>query len=178
MIGSHNTFTYMRPIQWWARLLTWTARCQKKDIKQQLAEGIQLIDIRVRYSKKQGWMVCHWLTKYCRLIDVLLIAREANISVRLLIEGKYNNECLNYLKMIILSFLPTIQIYECRDKRTWAQLIPGVPSLAVEQYVGSMQSWYGKIFPILYKIFNRKKLCRQMEIAKESETKIALFDFI
>ena len=176
MIASHNTFTYMRPIQWWARLLTWSARCQKKSFTQQLAEGIRLIDIRVRHAAKDGWYVSHGLTRYCRLERALDLAEVTDLPVRLLVEGKYDEYVLNDLLVTI--GLSGVTVYECRDKRTWEQLIPGIPSLDVEQYVGSMQSWYGKIFPCLYTMFNRKKLYRQMAFCRESKTGMALFDFI
>lgn len=176
MIASHNTLTYMRPIQWWARLLTWSARCQKKSFTQQLAEDIRLIDIRVRHVAKDGWYVSHGLTRYCRLEYALDLAEASGLPVRLLIEGKYDEDLLNDLFITI--GLSGVTVYECRDKRTWEQLIPGIPSLDVEQYVGSMQSWYGKIFPCLYTMFNRKKLYRQMAFCRESKTGMALFDFI
>jgi hypothetical protein len=176
MIASHNTLTYMRPVQWWARLLRWTARCQKKNFSHQLAEGIRLIDIRVRHAAKDGWYVSHGLTRYCRLEYALDLAEASGLPVRLLIEGKYDEDLLNDLFITI--GLSGVTVYECRDKRTWEQLIPGIPSLDVEQYVGSMQSWYGKIFPCLYTMFNRKKLYRQMAFCRESKTGMALFDFI
>ncbi len=176
MIASHNTLTYMRPIQWWARLLTWSARCQKKSFTQQLAEDIRLIDIRVRHVAKDGWYVSHGLTRYCRLESALDLAEAADLPVRLLVEGKYDEYVLNDLLVTI--GLSGVTVYECRDKRTWKQLIPGIPTLEVEQYVGSMQSWYGKIFPCLYTLFNRRKLRRRMAICRESKTGMALFDFI
>lgn len=176
MIGSHNTFTYMRPKQWWAWLLIPTARCQKQDIHEQIKKGIKLIDIRVRYTDKRGWCVCHGLSVYCEAFDAFTIAAVYKLPVRVLIEGKYDGGKMHELRILIRYC--NIKVYECRDKTTWQQLFWDVETLPIEQYVGSMQSWYGKVFPFLYTLLNKKKLRKQMDICKENGTTIALFDFI
>ena len=53
MIGSHNSFSYLKPSKWWMRLLTPWHRCQSKNVNAQiLFEGVRYLDIRVRFIKK------------------------------------------------------------------------------------------------------------------------------
>lgn len=58
MIGSHNTFSYLKPTKWWMRLLTPWSRCQNKDIYSQYKNRARLFDIRVKLIDNK-WHIVH-----------------------------------------------------------------------------------------------------------------------
>ena len=63
-IGSHNSFTYLKPRKWWMRLFTIFARCQSKDILEQFEAGVRYFDLRVRFSDWHELIVCHGNMEY------------------------------------------------------------------------------------------------------------------
>lgn len=178
MIGSHNTFTYMRPSKWWMYPLIPFARCQSRSIKEQAKRGAMLADIRVRYNKdRDTWEVCHGPVTYCTINEAVARILETPIrKVRILIEGKCSGDELKWLEDY-LNLYPELFFYEGKRKSDWTQALYNVPSLFVYQNVGSMQSWYGKICPWLYKIFNKSEIKRSLETAKETQI-ICTFDFL
>lgn len=52
MIGTHNSLTYLPVKHWWARPFNFIAKCQSKDILQQLLSGVRIFDFRVRWDRK------------------------------------------------------------------------------------------------------------------------------
>lgn len=58
ILGSHNSWSYLRPIKWWMRMLAFTARCQSKTIKQQYEDyGVRCFDLRLRYFDGVAYIV-------------------------------------------------------------------------------------------------------------------------
>lgn len=52
MIGTHNSLTYLPVKHWWTKPFNFIAKCQNKDILQQLLSGVRIFDFRVRWSRK------------------------------------------------------------------------------------------------------------------------------
>ena len=51
VIGSHNSWSYLRPRKWWMRLIAFAAKCQRVDIREQyLKYGVRCFDLRMRYE--------------------------------------------------------------------------------------------------------------------------------
>lgn len=51
ILGSHNSWSYLRPKKWWMRLIGFTAKCQKHDIyTQYLDDGVRCFDLRLRFD--------------------------------------------------------------------------------------------------------------------------------
>ena len=64
MIGSHDTFTYLKTTNVLAKIFTMFWRCQEKSIHDQYKAGARLFDIRVIYEKiedKEWWRIGHGL---------------------------------------------------------------------------------------------------------------------
>ena len=60
VIGSHNSWSYLRPRKWWMRLIAFAARCQRVDIRDQyLKYGVRCFDLRVRTDKLGRLVVAH-----------------------------------------------------------------------------------------------------------------------
>ena len=50
MIASHDSYTFLRPLQWWARLCPWLWRTQTLDLSAQLDRGVRYLDIPRTFS--------------------------------------------------------------------------------------------------------------------------------
>lgn len=49
ILGSHNSWTYLKPKKWWMKLIGFTAKCQKYGIKTQYEKyGVRCFDLRVK----------------------------------------------------------------------------------------------------------------------------------
>lgn len=65
VIGSHNSWSYLRPQKWWARVFRFVARCQRVDIRQQYVKyGVRCFDLRVRLDEHGVLVVAHGLVAY------------------------------------------------------------------------------------------------------------------
>ena len=58
MIGSHNTFTYLKSTSWLYNNCKKYWKCQCKSIEEQHIFGIRMFDIRI-YRDKGKWKPCH-----------------------------------------------------------------------------------------------------------------------
>lgn len=82
-LGSHNTFTYLKPRKWYHYFCIPFARCQTKNIREQIKSGIRSFDIRVRFDDNGDIYLCHGLfevkfntctniSKYPQFVDWLI----------------------------------------------------------------------------------------------------------
>lgn len=52
VIGSHNSWSYLKPSKWWMKLLRFTAKCQKYNIVKQYEQyGVRFFDLRLRFDE-------------------------------------------------------------------------------------------------------------------------------
>lgn len=72
MLASHDSFTYLRALQWRARMCPVLWRTQTLSIPEQLKAGVIYFDIRVRWDKKKrAYRVCHGLVDFNRTYGTL-----------------------------------------------------------------------------------------------------------
>ena len=64
ILGSHNSWTYLKPKKWWMRLIAWTARCQSDCIAEQYLDGVRCFDLRIKRGKDGNLCVAHGLVEY------------------------------------------------------------------------------------------------------------------
>lgn len=64
MLGSHNSFSYLKPTKWWMRLLTPWSKCQDKTIEEQYNDGVRYFDIRIAFKKDGSMRIVHNLIEY------------------------------------------------------------------------------------------------------------------
>lgn len=96
IIGTHNSWTYLRPTKWWMRLLRWSGQCQTLSIKEQLARGVRCFDLRIRHRNGEV-VVAHGLIEYDISLHELVenleaIDRAGGCYVRLLHEVRTNRQ--------------------------------------------------------------------------------------
>ena len=71
MIASHNTFSYLKPRYKIFNFLKGFWRCQELNIKEQLASGVEYLDVRVRYTSDGMVRLCHGFVDYGNEYDSL-----------------------------------------------------------------------------------------------------------
>lgn len=64
ILGSHNSWSFLRPCRWWQRAIAWTARCQRKDIHRQYALGVRAFDLRLRTDGRGNMWMAHGMVDY------------------------------------------------------------------------------------------------------------------
>ena len=58
-IGSHNTFSYLRPKKWYMLPFWFVSKCQSKDIVDQYESGARIFDIRINFDKNYKFQISH-----------------------------------------------------------------------------------------------------------------------
>lgn len=182
MIGAHNTLTAYPPRSWWMRPFAFLYKCQRKYVGELLKEGVEFFDIRLRFGEDRIW-ACHGLADidvYVFAMIVLIARGASNPTIRLILEKGddvdkelFINQCRN------LEYeFPNVKFIGGNYKPTWERLYAFKNDDVqdnIVQYVGSMQSWWGKICPWLYaRLRNRKNLAK----AIAEPDKYYLFDFL
>ena len=63
VLGSHNSWSYLPPKQWWLRPFAFIAKCQNVDIKTQYEKyGVRCFDLRIKFDG--GTYIAHGFCKY------------------------------------------------------------------------------------------------------------------
>ena len=192
ILGSHNSMTYLKSHSIFMNIFKFCWRCQTSDIDTQLLRGVRCFDIRIRLENG-NWAFTHGRSVlkattqngFDDLLDHLnkyAINTSEKIYVRLILEESKENleqeaAFVEKVKEIDNKYAPNLIFFEFTRKFDWKVLVDtGVYIKEPEQFVGSMKSWYGKIWPWLYWEINNSKDKEAFERLGESD--IALFDFV
>ena len=92
MIGTHDSFTFLKPRNFIFNIFSFLWRTQTKNIEEQKMSGTLFLDIRVcRYKGK--WCLCHGIVKFNKMFDNLedIVNTYSEFKLRILLE-KGNNE--------------------------------------------------------------------------------------
>lgn len=200
MKGSHNSLTFARPVHWYHRLFSFVWKCQDSTISYQILAGVRCFDIRfapaknysslriTRFEELKGlWRGAHGAVDL-RIDPVEAIKEIASTCpgtpyVRLILEKGDDVAQNNFARTcsILRDAFPHIVFFGGYYKPTWEQLYTffddrrsALADRSLEQYVGSMQSNYGKVFPRLWRRLN-PGLPRN---AKHAALPAVLLDFV
>lgn len=70
ILGSHNSWSYLKPKKLWMKALAFTAKCQEKNIVEQYANyNVRCFDLRIRFDGRTPHIV-HNDFDYGRLNDI------------------------------------------------------------------------------------------------------------
>ena len=195
ILGTHNSLTYLKPIKKWWNLFY---KCQDKTLKEQLDMGIQMIDIKVRFTSDSLVAITNgkwtselqWEPK--RLVEWVINAirthqlednRPFYIKLTLDTDNIYFGQEIDF---IMLGHIFKEYIGNNQDKiilfgghRTFddEKVIVTIPDSFVAYPVNcfSTQSkWYDKYFPKLFAKRNNEKNMKLWE----NENCIVAFDFL
>lgn len=94
VIGSHNSWSYLRPRRWWMRLIAFAARCQRVDIRTQyLKYGVRCFDLRIRFDENGVPILAHGIIEYLfSWDDVKWIDEKGDCYVRMLHEVRTSEQ--------------------------------------------------------------------------------------
>lgn len=186
--GSHNTMTYLDPDNKIINLFKWIYKCQSKTIIEQYGEGCRCFDLRVK-RKNNRWVFAHGLYETSRhtweevlnKFNALAVLNNTKIYIRIILEtSKYNKESedefIKFCKNVKERYSPSLIFFGGRRKYDWKELYDFGFHPLVEQFVGSMKSWYGKIWPWLYSFLNKKRDLEKVSLYNNDT--ICLFDFV
>lgn len=126
MIGTHDSFTYLKAKNKIFELFSFLWRTQTKDIKEQQKLGVTYLDVRVHRTIDGEWELCHGLVnfdkKFKLLYDIFDIYKDFNI--RLILE-KGDDLDESFFKKEV-SFLPKVNknIACIAIKKNWIVIIP------------------------------------------------------
>lgn len=178
IIGSHNSMSYLPPMNKWLKPINWLfAKCQNDLF---MTGIVGCVDLRVYYNKEYGkWMFAHGLIAYDRLtLDAYLniLLSKHNKYVRIILERDgYEDEFIKLCDDLVKKY-PNITFLGGYRKSDWKHLYDFKDSnIPIHQWVGSMAEdarWYEKFIPRLY-----AKRMNKVNMHKLKEG-INLFDFL
>lgn len=94
MLGSHDSFTYLKAKNPIYEIFSWLWRTQTKSIKEQAKIGVSYLDVRVHYNYEDyKWELCHGLVNFNKEYSLLsdILNEYKDFKVRLILE-KGNEE--------------------------------------------------------------------------------------
>ena len=88
MIGTHDSFTYLKAKNKIYELFSFLWRTQTKSIKEQKELGVKYLDVRVHKTKDNQWELCHGLVNFNKQYNTLYNLMEdlSDFKVRLILE--------------------------------------------------------------------------------------------
>ena len=189
VIGSHNSWSYLRPRKWWMRLIAFAARCQRVDIRTQyLKYGVRCFDLRMRYEHLEG-VYAHGPVEYdMSCVDVanalFWLNEKGDCYVRVIHEARTKEQ---YTKVGVELFredcqqmqehFPNIQFWCGRNLYDWNvdYQFQGDEPTCEETYGSVVQGkkWFYGWWPWLYAVTHNKRIK-----ARSTEKDILLIDFV
>lgn len=182
MKGTHNSLSYAKPIHWWRNIFRFAWRCQDKTLAEQINNGVRAFDIRIALHKNK-FCSAHGSTKLdicpfnaLKLINTFCDRAYVRIVLETGIQRRF--EFIKFCAYCAEKF-PNITFFAGTYKPTWECLYNFNASPVLEQtlyqHIGSMQSWYGKIFPRLWTNRHKHDI---PEWAKDDDLPIVFLDFV
>lgn len=189
VIGSHNSWSFLRPKKWWMRLFRWSARCQDVDIREQYSlYNVNCFDLRAKFDKNGNLQVSHNkciydITEKEFREDLSFLNEQGECYVRVLLDVRTKKD---YTPDAIYKFVcfckeiekhyPYIKFWCGRNLYNWNvdYAFAGIEPTCCEKY-GSVTKpkWWNGLYPRKYaKKYNK-------EILANGTTKdILLIDFV
>lgn len=186
ILGSHNSWSFLTPIKTLHKLIAFTARCQRVDIKTQYEKyGVRCFDLRIRFINNVPYVVHNFIV-YCSLIniapDLEYLNSKGNVSIRLIHDvRKKKDHSINakidfsHYGIILSNTYKNIKFWCGRNLYDWTEDIcfPYNPD-CVEKYSSVCKPKYiDDWYPLFYAKLNNKKILNQYY-----NTDILLIDFV
>lgn len=88
MFGTHNSWTYRKPIKWYMKPLRFLAQCQDVDIQTQLKEyNISLFDLRIKFINNEPY-IYHGIFNYGKVdYNDFKLLNDNNCYLRVMLES-------------------------------------------------------------------------------------------
>jgi hypothetical protein len=115
ILGSHNSWSFLRFKKWWMRLLSFTARCQECSIKDQYnIYGVRCFDLRIKFAKNGKPIFSHGAFVYDYSLgqvmsDLFSLDLKGDCYVRVLHEARKKKEYTEKSKKLFIAFSKEIE---------------------------------------------------------------------
>lgn len=160
MIGSHNTFSYLPPKNFWGKITRLWNKCQDKTIQEQYDAGVRYFDIRIKLIDG-FWHIVHNNVDYGSCYYPTLasmfnkLAPKDNVYIRIILDVRkipknkeeYKEKFLNYINMFNAYIVKpdNVHLDSAIVYWEWKELLK--PSIEVKEYHASVSAkWYQYIF--------------------------------
>ena len=188
ILGSHNSWSYLPPVQWWLRPFAFMARCQNMDIRTQYEKyGVRCFDLRIRTDENGIPFIAHGFTRYKYTFNELTgdlewLNEKGDCLVRLLNEVRFKcqHTDTNIQRFVALcqkfeSTYSNIRFWCGRNTYNWAiDYSFGEEPTCEENYASvSKPRLIDDWFPWLY-----AKCCNHKILEKGTDKEILLMDFV
>lgn len=176
IIGSHNSWSYLKPSKWWLWPFIFMAKCQSKNlIEQYYKYNIRCFDLRVRFNKYGKIVVAHGFMEYDINYfelsrDLQFINERGDCYVRIIHEVRNRKQYDNSNRHIFTAFCDeleqlyrNIKFYCGRNLYNWEVDYPFKSNPSEEEKHASvcLPKYIDDWWPWLYAKFNNKKIKRQ-----------------
>ena len=195
MFGSHNSWTFRKPIKWYLKPLYFLAQCQEVDIQTQMKDyNISLFDLRVKFINNEPY-IHHGLFNYGKVdyADLKLL-NDNNCYLRVMLESnsKMKDQILQEQQFItfcneLTQKYPNIKFFGGNRKfdgkdvynfntlqqPTLIDLYSSVTTLfdSDNKYLRILDDW----FPRLYALLKNKKNLKEYV---DTEDTYLFYDFV
>lgn len=188
MLGSHNSFTYLKPKGIINKLLLPWSKCQKLTLIEQYDKGVRYFDIRVRFKKDIGAIIVHNKTEYIGSVYKELEALNKYIKepvyLRIILDIRDVPNDKLFQKNSFINFVTSVKKNNCRFKVDsaiifwkWEELLN--PIITVKEFHASVSfPWYKYILGTRYcaKITMESK--DYISTEKKQSNEVILIDYV
>lgn len=187
ILGSHNSWTYLKPKKWWMKAIKFTAKCQKYDIETQYEKyGVKCFDLRIKFVDDVP-VIAHGPVQYKYNLDELVedlkyLNEKGDVYLRILHEVRnkkeYTEEAVEQFKGFcedLIIMFPNLKFWCGRNLYNWVVDFKFKYDPSCEELYSSVCSpkyiddWY----PLIYAKLHNKK-----NIKKGTDKDILLIDFV
>ena len=188
ILGSHNSWSYLKGKKWWMNLFHFMAQCQDYDIQTQYEKyGVRCFDLRVKYDKDGKTLFAHGKYVYDytpkqMAKDLQYINSKKDCYVRVLHEARTKKEYTANNVERFRNFCSAIE-KELPDIKFWCgNNLYNYKNDYSFKHKPSEEGKYSSVmaprliddwFPRIYAYFNNKQ-----NISKGTNREILLIDFV
>lgn len=187
ILGSHNSWSYLKPKKWWKRPFRFISRCQDKDIRTQYEEyNVRCFDLRIKYDRGGNLIVSHGFLEFDinreqLYEDLAYLNTKGDVWLRILFEvrtkkeyeiGKYffNEDCAKIVKKF-----KKLKCWCGRNLYNWdIDYLFNYEPTYLERYSSvCAPKWIDDLYPRIYAWLHNKEIKEQGTLRD-----ILLIDFV
>ena len=198
-LATHNTMSYRKLKQFWAKLIQFIARCKSDDYKKQYELGAKGFDLRLFWDKDDKLEFRHGIVSYNAddIDEILEYANEHGIYLRIMLEIRDYNvnkiDNLDELKQKFIDFCtqieakyPSIKFYGGKTVNDWKTIYefknkPDIKEVSLYSSVTSLFNSNSKFLRIIDDlctwIYARLRNKKNINAYKDSDCTLVV-DFI
>lgn len=152
MIGAHDTFTYLKTNNTWAKLFPVFWRCQEKTIDELYKKGVRCFDVRVIHENADGfnwWRIGHGIAtleqRFVNLNNICIYFKKEypGAIIRIILESGFTEEAIARFKKEVEKVKKSHKdiIWTINIKKPWEELYRGKVFNSENDYCCHLFNW-------------------------------------